>query len=387
MLKGIRVLDLTRVLAGPLCTMMLGDLGADVIKVERPGTGDDTRGWGPPFNEEGESAYYLSINRNKLSIELDLEQAEDRALITRLASEADVVVDNFRRGTLERRGIDPDAMLGTNPRLVWCTITGFGADSARLGYDFVAQAECGWMAVTGEPTGDPMKAGVALADVIAGKDAAIAILSALVGRGRAPTIADRRIFISLADSARAALVNVAQNVLVTGIDAARWGNAHPNLVPYQLFRASDRPFLIAVGSDSQWVACVRALGLDALARDERLATNAGRLAQRERIINEFSSCLASAPAGVWLARLAEVGVPAGVVRTVREVVSEVEASPVTGMPSSVGGGVRFRPPKLGEHTSVIRHRGWSVFGLTFGQTDGHAGQRDESPSDWSDRAT
>src|SRR6059058_4789787 len=192
MLNGTKVLDLTRVLAGPLCTMMLGDLGADVIKVERPGSGDDTRGWGPPFNEEGESAYYLSINRNKLSVELDIEKAEDRALISRLAADADIVVDNFRRGTLERRGLDPDAILGTNPRLIWCTITGFGADSARLGYDFVAQAECGWMAVTGEPTGDPMKVGVALADVIAGKDAAVAILSALVGRGHATTISARR---------------------------------------------------------------------------------------------------------------------------------------------------------------------------------------------------
>lgn len=387
MLKGIRVLDLTRVLAGPLCTMMLGDLGADVIKVERPGTGDETRGWGPPFNGEGESAYYLSINRNKLSIELDIENGDDRALIGRLAAAADIVVDNFRRGTLERRGIDPEVMLGANPRLVWCTITGFGAGSARLGYDFIAQAECGWMAITGEPTGDPMKVGVALADVIAGKDAAVAILSALVGRSRAATISDRRIFISLADSARAALVNVAQNVLVTGNDATRWGNAHPNLVPYQLFHASDRSFLIAVGSDSQWVSCARALGLDALAADGGLATNAGRLAQRERIISELSSCLATAPADVWLERLSKAGVPAGVVKTVGEVVSEVEASPSTGMPSSVGGGVRFRPPKLGEHTSVIRHRGWSVFDLTFGQTDGHAGQRDESPSDWSDRAT
>lgn len=386
MLNGIRVLDLTRVLAGPLCTMMLGDLGADVIKVERSGIGDDTRGWGPPFNEEGESAYYLSINRNKLSVELDIEKEEDRALIARLASEADVVVDNFRRGTLERRGLDPGMMLDEHPSLVWCTITGFGADSARPGYDFVAQGECGWMAITGEASGDPMKVGVALADIVAGKDAAIAILSALVGRGRA-TASDRRIFISLADSARGALVNVAQNVLVTGKDAARWGNAHPNLVPYQLFRASDRPFLIAVGSDVQWVNCARALGLEHLADDVRLATNAGRLAQRERIINEFSSRVTTAPAEVWLELLAKAAVPAGVVKTVKEVVSEAGASPLTGMPSSVGGGVRFRPPKLGEHTSVIRHRGWSVFGLMFGQTDGHAGQRDESPSDWSDRAT
>jgi crotonobetainyl-CoA:carnitine CoA-transferase CaiB-like acyl-CoA transferase len=370
--------------------MTLGDLGANVIKVERPGTGDDTRGWGPPFDQNGESAYYLSINRNKLSIELDLENEVDRTLIERLAAEADVVVDNFRRGTLEGRGIDPLRLLERNQSLVWCTITGFGADSGRLGYDFVTQGECGWMAITGEPMGDPMKVGVALADVVAGKDAAIAILAALVGRrgeGGGGGATKRRIFISLADSARAALVNVAQNVLVSGEDASRWGNAHPNLVPYQLFQASDRPFLIAVGSDAQWASCVATLELDDLAGDAELATNAGRLAQRERIIREFSSRLLMAPAEVWLARLAKAGVPAGVVKTVREVVSEVGASAVTGMPSSVGGAVRFRPPRLGEHTGVIRHSGWSVFDLTFGQTDGRAGQRDESHSDWSDRAT
>jgi crotonobetainyl-CoA:carnitine CoA-transferase CaiB-like acyl-CoA transferase len=379
MLNGIRVLDLTRVLAGPLCTMMLGDLGADVIKVERPQTGAETRGWGPPFDEGGESAYYLSINRNKLSIDLDIESETDRALMRRLAADADVVVDNFKRGTLERRGLDPDEIMRVNPRLIWCTITGFGAESSRPGYDFVTQAECGWMAITGEPDGDPMKIGVALADVIAGKDAAIAILAAVAGRPRSNT--GRRIFISLADSARSALANVAQNVLVSGVDAGRWGNAHPNLVPYQLFRAADRPFVIAVGSDAQWASCATALGLHELAADRQLATNAGRLAQRDRIIQEFSLQLRTAPAQTWLARLGKAGVPTGVVKSVREVVSEVDASALTGMPSSVGGRVRFRPPRLGEHAGVIRHSGWSVFDLTFGQTDGRAGQRDESHSD------
>lgn len=384
MLNGIRVLDLTRVLAGPLCTMMLGDLGANVIKVERPGVGDDTRGWGPPFDENGESAYFLSVNRNKLSIDLDIEKESDRALIERLAQDADVVVDNFRRGTLERRGLSPESSLERNPSLVWCTITGFGPESDRPGYDFVTQAECGWMAITGEPGGDPMKVGVALADVIAGKDATISILAALLGRRAG---GNRRLFISLADSARAALVNVAQNVLVGGRDAGRWGNAHPNLVPYQLFHAADRAFIIAIGSDGQWASCVAALGLSALAADSRLATNAGRIAERERIIKEFSSLLRTAPAEVWLAKLANAGVPTGVVKDVREVVSEVNASALTGMPSSVGGRLRFRPPRLGEHATVIRHEGWSVFDLSFGQTDGRAGQRDEPHSDWSDRAT
>ena len=189
MLTGVKVLDLTRVLAGPLCTMLLGDLGADVVKVERPGNGDETRGWGPPFDAEGRSAYYLSINRNKLGITADFDLPEDRALIEGLIAEADVVVDNFRVGTLERRGVSPAAWCDRRPELIWCTITGFGADVARPGYDFVTQAECGWMAITGEPDGDPMKVGVALADVLAGKDAAIAILASLFrkaarGKGR-----------------------------------------------------------------------------------------------------------------------------------------------------------------------------------------------------------
>jgi crotonobetainyl-CoA:carnitine CoA-transferase CaiB-like acyl-CoA transferase len=368
MLNGTKVLDLSRILAGPLCTMMLGDLGADIIKVERPEGGDDTRGWGPPFDARGESAYYLSTNRNKLSVALDLDAATDRAVLERLIAGADVVVDNFRVGALERRGLDPEAFRRRHPALIWCTITGFGPESSRPGYDFVTQAECGWMAITGEPDGDPMKVGVALADIVAGKDAAFAILAALVARHR--TREGRRLFISLVDSACAALMNVAQNVLVSGRDASRWGNAHPNLVPYQLFRAADRALVVAVGSDAQWAACVSALGLDALASDATLATNAGRLGQRERIIKEFSSKLRQEPAAVWQERLARVGVPTGVVKRVDEVLAEIDASPLTGMPSSIGGRVRFPPPKLDEQGSVIRHRGWRVFEETFGQSDG-----------------
>jgi crotonobetainyl-CoA:carnitine CoA-transferase CaiB-like acyl-CoA transferase len=312
----------------------------------------------------------LSVNRNKLSVALDFANDEDRAMVERLALEADVIVDNFRHGTLERRGLDPDLLMTRNTRLVWCTITGFGRENRRPGYDFVTQAESGWMAITGDPEGDPMKVGVALADVIAGKDALAAILSALVARARDGK--GRRIFISLMDSARAALVNVAQNVLVSGRDASRWGNAHPNLVPYQLFDAADRPIVIAVGSDAQWVSCARALGLPALAADPQLSTNAGRLAQRERIIKEFSSTLRGEPASRWLDRLHAAGVPAGVVKTVSEVTTEVDASPLSGMPPSVsdGKGVRFPPPRLDEHGGVIRHSGWSVFDSTFGQTDG-----------------
>jgi crotonobetainyl-CoA:carnitine CoA-transferase CaiB-like acyl-CoA transferase len=368
MLSDVKVLDFTRVLAGPLCTMMLGDLGADVIKVERPHSGDETRGWGPPFDERGESAYYLSVNRNKLSLAADLDASSDRELLHALIAEADVVVDNFLPGTLERRQIDPAALLHANPRLIWCTITGFGPGGTRPGYDFVVQAEAGWMAITGEPEGDPMKVGVALADVIAGKDAVVAILAALVSRAR--TGEGRRLFVSLADSARAALVNVAQNALVSGHGARRWGNAHANLVPYQLFRTADRALVIAVGSDAQWRACARALGLDALAEDATLATNAGRLAQRDRVISEFSQRLRALPAATWQERLGHAGVPTGIVKEVLEVLAESAASPLSGMPASVGGGVRFPPPRLDEQGGLIRHRGWRVFMRTFGQTDG-----------------
>ena len=364
-LAGVRVLDFTRVLAGPLCTMLLGDLGADVLKVERPGTGDETRGWGPPFDERGESAYYLSVNRNKRSLTADLDRADDRDLLLRLLGEADVVVDNFRPGTFERRGIDPAVLLERHPRLVWCTITGFGAASARPGYDFVVQAEQGWMAITGEADGAPMKVGVALADVVCGKDAAVAVLAALAARGlrpRALPAARRRLVVSLAASAGAALVNVAQNVLVGGGEARRWGNAHPNLVPYQLFDAADRPIVVAVGSDPQWVACARALGLEALAADTRFLTNAGRVTHREELVGRLASRLAERPADEWIAGLEAAGVPAGVVRGVREVVAEAGASALSGMPPTVpGGSVRLPPPRLGEHDAVLRRLGWEAF--------------------------
>ena len=342
--------------------MMLGDLGADVIKVERPGRGDDTRGWGPPFDERGESAYYLSINRNKLSIAADLRSEKDRALIRSLALEADVVVENFLPGTLDRLGLDPDDLLQENDRLIWCSITGFGAASRRLGYDYVVQAESGWMAITGETDGEPMKSGVALADIIAGKDAAIAILAALHGRTGAP-LADRCLLISLAHSARAALTNVAQNALLTGEDARRWGNAHANLVPYQLFHASDRPLVIAIGTDEQWITLTRVLELSELGSDSTLATNAGRLAQRERVVTAVATALRTRGATEWQRLLQAAHVPCGAVKTVREAIAEAgSASPLSGMPSAVGGSMRFPPPRLDEQGRLIRETKWGVFG-------------------------
>jgi crotonobetainyl-CoA:carnitine CoA-transferase CaiB-like acyl-CoA transferase len=365
-LSGIRILDLTRVLAGPHCTATLGDLGADVLKIERPGTGDDSRGWGPPFDERGESAYYLSTNRNKLSCTADLADATDRALIEQLIAGADAVVDNFLPGTLERRGLDPRRLLDANPALVWCTITGFGLDSARAGYDFVVQAESGWMSINGEPTGAPMRAGVAFVDVITGKDAAIQLLAALVGTrariaaGEEVTPRDRRVSVSLNHSAIGALVNVAQNSLVTGQEAARWGNAHANLVPYQLFDAADRPVVIAVGNDAQFAALVRALELPSLA-GPRFVTNAARLAERDMVVDTIAARVATQPAAQWIARLDAEGVPCGVVRTVREALADVPASPRSGVAPQGPGTVRRDPPRLGEHDAIVRAEGWDAF--------------------------
>jgi crotonobetainyl-CoA:carnitine CoA-transferase CaiB-like acyl-CoA transferase len=358
-LHGVRVLDLSRVLAGPLASMMLGDLGADVIKVERPGQGDETREWGPPFDTSGAAAYYLAVNRNKLSIAADLRA--ERELIVKLASEADVVIENFLPGALKRAGLDASALLAANKKLIWCTISGFGATSMRPGYDFVVQAESGWMSITGEPNGTPMKAGVAFADVIAGKDAAIAVLALLAGVSRGVSL-ERHITISLIDSARAALVNAAQNVLVSGKDARRWGNAHANLVPYQLFHASDRAVVIAVGSDAQWRACTEALGLPALASDKRLADNRGRLAHRDEVVAALSNAVASRTAAECGRVLDKAGVPNGVVKSVAESLADAgTASASMGVAPSAGGSARIPPPLLDQHGTAIRAKGWAVF--------------------------
>ena len=359
MLINVRVLDLSRVLAGPLSTMILGDMGAEVLKVERLDGGDETRGWGPPFDDRGESAYFLSVNRNKLAMTADLDDPEDLELVRSLAREADVVVENFLPGTLERRGWGVSSARAEHGGLVWCSITGFGGGSRRPGYDFVVQAESGWMSITGAPDGEPMKHGVALADVIAGKDAAIAILGALVARGRSGE--GRHVEVSLAASAEAALVNVAQNTLVSGRAPTRWGNAHANLVPYQLFHGQDRPLIIAVGNDAQWLACATALELRELAEDAALATNAGRIAQRDRVVRALAGRIATKPASHWLDRLEAAGVPCGIVRTVPEVLAHASASPLTGLPPSIPGAVRRRPPRLGEHTAIVRAKGWNAF--------------------------
>lgn len=364
-LSEIKILDLSRVLAGPLCTMMLGDLGADVIKVERPVSGDDTRGWGPPFASDGQSAYFRSVNRNKLSVAADLESDDDRGWLRRLMLDADVVVENFLPDALARKGLDAASMLAEAPQLIWCTISGFGPHSQRPGYDFVVQAECGWMSVTGPRDGAPHKVGMALADVIAGKDAAAAILAALLARGQGQRSArERQLHISLRDSATAALINVAQNTLVSGEPPERWGNAHPNLVPYELFRARDRDIVIAVGNDRQWADCAHVFGLVSPppASPVPWPTNAERVSHRATLITSLAAVIATDDADVWMRRLAAVGVPCGLVRTVPEALTAVSSDGRTGVAPATGGTVRLAPPQLDQHGDRIREHGWGVFG-------------------------
>lgn len=342
--------------------MILGDLGADVLKIERPASGDDSRAWGPPFDARGESAYYLCCNRNKLSLAADLNDARDQALLRRLIADADVVVDNFLPGALAKRQLDRDELLERHPKLIWCTITGFGADSTRPGYDFVVQAESGWMAITGEIDGAPSKTGVALVDVVTGKDAAIAILAALAGARRG-TAAERCLTVSLRHSAVSALINVAQSALVTGDEAARWGNAHANLVPYELFQAADRGIVIAVGNDAQFASMARVLGLAEL-DDPRFAVNEGRLAHRAEIVSAIRARIAARPAAEWVALLENAGVPAGVVRSVLDALANVTASPLTGVAPLEPATVRRAPPMLDEHGALVRAHGWDAFART-----------------------
>ncbi|HEV2733844.1 MAG TPA: CoA transferase [Longimicrobiaceae bacterium] len=380
-LAGLRVLDLGRVLAAPLCTMMLGDLGAEVIKVERPGEGDDTRTWGPPWAEgpEGrESAYYLCANRNKRSVAADLKTEAGRALVRRLAVDADVLIENFFPGTMERWGLGYERLSEDNPGLVFCSVTGYGSEgpeAGRPGYDFAVQARAGWLAVTGEPEGEPMKAGMALADVLTGQNAAVAILAALRERDRSGR--GQRVEVALFDSALAGLVNVGQAALVTGREPRRWGNAHATIVPYQAFRAADRPFVLAVGNDPQWRRCCSALGLDALADDPRFATNPLRVEHRDDLVAMLERRLRERPAAEWLEALEAAGVPCAPVQGVREALHdpaftrrgglwEMEG-PTFGRTESVGSPMRFSrtpvglrrpPPGLGEHTAEVERDGW-----------------------------
>jgi crotonobetainyl-CoA:carnitine CoA-transferase CaiB-like acyl-CoA transferase len=364
-LRGVRVVDLSRVLAGPYCTMVLADLGADVVKVERPQGGDETRSWGPPF-AGGEAAYYLSVNRGKRSCAIDLSQPEGAELALELCAGADVVIENFKLGGADRLGVGYEAVRARNPRVVYCSITGFGSEReprGRPGYDFVAQAESGLMSITGAEDGPPYKVGVALVDVLSGLHAASAVLACLNG-GQGG-----RVEVPLLDSGLAGLVNVAQNALVTGAEPVRYGNAHPNIVPYETFDTASGQLAIAAANDGLFMALCGVLGLD-LAEQERFATNAARVENRAELIPLLSARLRERPAEEWLEALDAAGVPVGKVRTVAEALAaaaeagraatvsvdhptagtlDLVASPIWG-PTRTDPGP---PPLLGEHTREV----------------------------------
>jgi len=375
-LDGILVADFSRVLAGPYCTMMLGDLGADVVKVESP-EGDDTRRWGPPY-VEGESAYYLSCNRNKRSVVLDLRSDEGRGWARKLALQSDILVENFKLGTMERWGLGYEELAREKPGLVYCTISGYGRTGPNAdlpGYDYVIQGAGGIMSVTGEPDGPPTKVGVAIVDLTAGMFALSSILAAL--RVRDMTGKGQRIDISLFDSHLAWLANVGSSYLVSGEVPARYGNGHPNIVPYETFRTADGWLVLAVGNDRQWRRFCEAVERGDLLQDTRWTTNSDRVRNREPLVAVLQELFLGQTVGEWLALLEEHDVPAGPVNSVadaldspltqaREMVQEVE-HPLIGPLRMVGSplhlegtppAIRRHPPMLGEHTDeVLRELG------------------------------
>jgi crotonobetainyl-CoA:carnitine CoA-transferase CaiB-like acyl-CoA transferase len=320
-LQGVRVLDLSRVLAGPYATMVLGDLGADVMKVEHPERGDDTRHWGPPF-AGGESAYFLSINRNKRSIGVDLKDPDGLERVEKLAAGADVVIENWRRGALEKLGLGYEKLKGANPDLVYCSITGFGPgpDEERPGYDFLVQARGGVMGITGQPGGEPTKVGVAIADIVCGLFASNAILAALYRRSM--TGEGARIEVPLFESTLGWLANRGQEYLVSGEDTGLIGNAHPSIVPYQTFDAADKPLVVAVGNNTQFANLCEVIGRTELAEDERFATNPARVANREVLISELQREFCGRPADEWADELRAAGVPSGPVNTLADVLAD-----------------------------------------------------------------
>jgi crotonobetainyl-CoA:carnitine CoA-transferase CaiB-like acyl-CoA transferase len=371
-LAGVKVLDLSRVLAGPYATMVLGDLGADVIKVEHPERGDDTRHWGPPFAGEGEareSAYFLAVNRNKRSIGVDLKAPEGLERVKKLAAGADVVIENWRRGALEKLGLGYEALRATNHGLVYCSITGFGPgpDEERPGYDFLVQARGGVMGITGQPGGEPTKVGVAISDIVCGLFASNAILAAL--HRREATGEGSRIEVPLFESTLGWLANRGQEYLVSGEDKGLIGNAHPSIVPYQTFDASDKPLVVAVGNNSQFAELCKAVGRPELAEDERFATNPDRVANREALISELQEEIGKRPADEWAEEIRAAGVPSGPVNTLADVFADdhvlgsgilqdivhASAGPLKMLASPIlidteRLPIRRPPPTLGQHT-------------------------------------
>jgi crotonobetainyl-CoA:carnitine CoA-transferase CaiB-like acyl-CoA transferase len=317
-LKGIRVLDLTRVLAGPYCAMLLGDMGAEVIKVEEPGKGDDTRGW-PPF-AGGESTYFMSVNRNKKSMTLNLKAPEGRELLKKLARKSDVLLENFRAGTMEKLGLGYATLAKLNPRLVYCAISGFGEsgpESHRGGYDLIVQAESGVMDLTGFPDGPPVKVGNSIADLVAGMSGAHGVTLALLARQR--TRRGQKVEVAMLDVMASLLTYQAGMYLNAGRRPARRGNEHPSIVPYEVFKAADSYLALGVANNSLWERCCAALERPELVKDPRYATEASRVENRTSLVPLLNQVLGTRPAEEWMKRLEAVGVPAGRIRTVPEV--------------------------------------------------------------------
>lgn len=371
-LEGITVLDLTRVLSGPYCTMLLADMGARVIKIEQPGRGDDTRGWGPPFLQ-GESAYFLSVNRNKESVTIDFKNLEGRALLNRLIDRSDVLVENFRPGTLARLGLDYASLSARHPRLVYCSVSGFGQTGPRRqesGYDAVIQAEGGLMSITGAPDGPPFRLGVAIADIVSGMFAAYGVGMALLSRER--TGLGQEVDIAMLDAVSALLTYQAGNYFASGHVPGRLGNRHPSIVPYETFAASDGDFVLAAGNDELWKKFCQVAGLDV---GERFATNRQRVTGYATVRPLIASRLQTQTRRYWIDRLTAAGVPCGSVRDLselfgdpqvraRDMVASVEHETigpmeVLGVPvklSATPGSVRTPPPRLGEHTDAVLQR-------------------------------
>lgn len=371
-LDGLLVVDLTRVLSGPYCTMLLADMGARVIKIEQPGRGDDTRGWGPPFVGE-ESAYFLSINRNKESLTLDLKKPEARGILEQLLDRADILVENFRPGAMERLGFGHDSVSLRWPRLVYCSISGFGQTGPRRdqpGYDAVIQAEAGLMSITGESDGPPLRLGVAIADIVTGMFAAQGISMALLARSRSGL--GQLVDIGMLDSTVALLTYQAANYFATGRAPGRLGNRHPTIVPYETFEAADGAFVLAVGNDDLWRRFCRVIELPDLADDPRFVTNRARVRHYDELKPLLDGRLRTRPRADWIASLNRERVPCGAVRDVaevlndpqlaaREMVQAVEHAALgtvraLGVPiklSSTPGTVRTAPPTLGQHTDQI----------------------------------
>jgi crotonobetainyl-CoA:carnitine CoA-transferase CaiB-like acyl-CoA transferase len=374
-LEGIKVLDLSRVLAGPWCTQLLADLGADVIKIERPGSGDDTRHWGPPWHGEGDqrvAAYFLSCNRGKKSAAIDFAQPEGAALVRQIAANADVVVENFKVGGLTKFGLDAKSLRAANPRLVYASITGFGQDgpyAVRAGYDFIIQGMGGMMSVTGlpddEPGGGPMRAGVAIADLFTGLYTCVSVLAALFARERSGEGAE--IDMALFDTQIAVMANQASNALISGKDPPRQGNTHPNIVPYQPFDAADQPIIIAVGNDRQFARLASICGHDEWVQDPRFATNESRVANRDEIVRLVAQTIRQQPAADWLSQLEAAGIPAGPINGMTQALADVQVQhrrmvrtmagiPVVGSPVRMAGkraDAQLPPPGLGEHTADV----------------------------------